>query len=105
MFYGQYRVLRADWSLKTTEEAGGPHAIAKGIDTLKYNPYSHSAYYKIAYHYLNENKIRDALETGTKDYIGANTFVTYSATEHEGAPNLENAVIVQIKDGKPVLVK
>lgn len=51
------------------------------------------------------SKIRDALETGTKDYIGANTFVTYSATEHEGEPRLENAVIVQIKEGKPVLVK
>jgi len=51
------------------------------------------------------SKIRDSLETGTKDYVGANTFVTYSPTEHEGEPHLENAVIVQIREGKMALVK
>lgn len=62
MFYGQYRVFRGDWALKATEESGGRTAIEKGMDTLKHNPYSHSAYYKIAFHYLNEGNIQKALD-------------------------------------------
>ncbi len=62
MVYGEYRVVRADWSLKAAEESDGAVAIDKGIETLKYNPFSHSAYYKLAFLYLNANRIPDALD-------------------------------------------
>jgi branched-chain amino acid transport system substrate-binding protein len=50
-------------------------------------------------------KIREALETGTKNYVGANTIITYTPKDHEGEPRLETAVIAQIKNGKFLLVK
>ncbi|MBI4178597.1 O-antigen ligase family protein [bacterium] len=79
MFYGQYRVLRGDWALKNTEDGSGPPATASGHDTLKYNPYSHSAYYKVAYHYLNESNLKDAL----KMYEGLLTIAPNYAQTHQ----------------------
>ncbi len=61
MTYGQYRVLRSDWTLKGTEEGSGPGAAEKGQETLRLNPFSHSAYYKLAYLYLNDNRTDSAL--------------------------------------------
>ncbi len=79
MFYGQWRVIRGDWSLKATEESGGQSSIQKGFDTLHYNPYSHSAYYKIAFHLLNENKIDEALQK----YFGLLTIAPNYAQTHQ----------------------
>lgn len=79
MIYAQYRVIRSDWSLKSTEEGGGRAAIATGMDTLKYNPYCHSAYYKIAFHYLNEQNIQKALD----NYIGLLQIAPNYAQTHQ----------------------
>lgn len=65
MFWMEWRVLRADWILKTVEgtierDGGQERGIAAARQVLLDVPYDHSAYYKGAYGYLRLNRIDEA---------------------------------------------
>jgi branched-chain amino acid transport system substrate-binding protein len=51
-------------------------------------------------------KIRDALETRTKNYVGALSLIdSYTPTEHEGSPNPDMMVVQTVRDGKIIVAK
>ncbi|OGH60905.1 MAG: hypothetical protein A3G34_11645 [Candidatus Lindowbacteria bacterium RIFCSPLOWO2_12_FULL_62_27] len=64
MSYGHYRVLRGDWALKEMRVAS--RAVSMGEESVKSNPYNHSAYDNLAIHYFEVKDIPKALEWSYK---------------------------------------
>lgn len=67
MFWGEYRVLYADHILRVVEgtaeiSSAQPVAIEKSRDVLDLVPYDHSALYKSAYAFLQQNRFDQARE-------------------------------------------